>query len=183
MPGRHRQQADPLEQDAAGGEVRFAGPENRHCGQQHVELAVPERTEARAELLLVERDLAVGVLGPESLGHLEDELAGGGADEPDPECPADAAGGRHRPVDGITDLLVGGPQLVSETATDRRHLHPAAGALEQGRADVPFQLLDRLTDPGGGHVEPLRRPAEVQLVHERQEDLDVPLVHQGSAHS
>ena len=106
--------------------------------------------------------------------------AGGGADEPDPQCPADAAGGGHRPVDGVVDLLVGGPQLLAEAATDRGQLHAAAGALEQRRADAPFQLLDRLADPGRGHVQPLGRPAEVQLVGEGQEDLDVPLLHRRS---
>jgi hypothetical protein len=111
---------------------------------------------------------------------LRDEVAGGGADEPDPRCSADAAGGRRRPVDGVVDLLIGGPQLVAEAATDRRQLHSAAGALEQGRADAPFQLLDRLADSGCGHVQPFRRPAEVQLVGERQEDLDVPLLHRRS---
>lgn len=180
MPGGHGEQLALLEQDAAAGEVRFAGAEDGHRGEHHVELAAPEGTEARAELLLVELDLAVGVFGPEGFGHLEDEPAGGGADEPDPQCPADAAGGGHRPVAGVLDLLVGGPQLVAEAAADRGQLHAAAGALEQGRTDAPFQLLDRLADPGCGHVQPLGRPAEVQLVGEHQEDLDVPLLHRRS---
>jgi hypothetical protein len=54
------------------------------------------------------------------------------------------------------DLLVGGPQLVAEAATDRGQLHAAAGALEQWRADAPLQLLDRLAGSGCGHVEPER---------------------------
>jgi hypothetical protein len=177
VSGQHCEQSVLLEQDAAAGEVRLAGAEDGHRGEQHVELARPQGIEARAELLLVVRDLAVGVLGPEGLGHLEDELGAAGADEPDPQRPADAAGGRHRPIDGVVDLLVGRPHLLAQAATDRRQLDPAAGAFEQGCADAPFQLLDRLADPGRGHVQPLRRPAEVQLVDERQEDLDVPLLH------
>lgn len=84
MPDRHGQHLVFLEQDAAGREVRFADAEDGHRGEHHVELTGPQRSEARAELLLVELDLAVGVLGPEPLGHSEDDLGGGGADEPDP---------------------------------------------------------------------------------------------------
>jgi hypothetical protein len=81
------------------------------------------------------------------------------------------------------DLLTGRAHLVVEAATDRSQLRSAAGALEQRRANAPFQLLDRLTDPGGGHVQPLRRPTEVQLVGEGQEDLHVPLLHRRSHRS
>jgi hypothetical protein len=118
MPGRHGEQLILLKKDAAAGEVRFMSAEDGHCGEHHVEFAAAEGTEARAELLLVELDLAVGVLGPEGRTHLEDEPGGAGADEPHPQCPADAAAGRRRLFDGVVDLLVGGPQLVVEGQED-----------------------------------------------------------------
>jgi hypothetical protein len=181
VPGRHSQQLILLHQHAARGEARLAGAAGGPRAEHHVDLAAPEGTEAaHAELVLVGLDLAVGILGPEDLGHLQDELAGGGPDEPDPQGPLDTAGGGRRPVDGVVDLLVGGPQLVAQAATDRGQLHPAAGALEQRGADAPLQLLNRLADPGRGHVQPLGRPAEVQLVGEHQEDLDIPLLHRHS---
>jgi hypothetical protein len=123
VPGRHGDLLVLLEQDAAAGDVRFAGVEDGHRGEHHVELAALEGTEAHAELLLVEPELAVGVPGPEGLRHLEDELAGGGTDEPDPQCPADVAGRRHRTGYGVLDLLVDGSQLVAEAATDRGQVH------------------------------------------------------------
>jgi hypothetical protein len=83
VPGRHGEQLVLLEQDAAAGEIRFVDAEDGHRGEHHVDLAAAKRAEARAELLLLAPDRAVGAPGPEGLGHLEDELGGAGADEPD----------------------------------------------------------------------------------------------------
>jgi hypothetical protein len=66
-----------LEQDVPVGEVWSASAGNWSGSEQQVDLAAPKGAEAIAELVLPEPDLAVGVLDPEHLGHLEDELRGG----------------------------------------------------------------------------------------------------------
>jgi hypothetical protein len=116
-------------------------------------------------------------------GHLVEKLADGRADEADPQHALDAAAGRDRSVDAFADLLVGGAQVVVKAAADRSQRDPAAGPFEQRGSDPALQLLDRLTDPGGGHVQPLGGAAEMQLLGEGQEDLDVALLHHRSSHS
>jgi hypothetical protein len=44
-------------------------------------------------------------------------------------------------------------------------------------ADGAFLFLDRLADRRHGDVQPLRGPAEVQLLGQGQEDLDLPQLH------
>src|SRR5262249_43679051 len=121
--------------------------------------------------------LAAGVPGVEGCGGLVEKLADGGADEADPQHALDAAPGRDRTVDALADLLVGGPKVVVEAAADRGQRDLAAGPLEQRRPDPALQLPNRLADPGGGHVQPFGGAAEVQLLGEDQEDLDVSLFH------
>jgi hypothetical protein len=67
-----------------------------------------------------------------------------------------------------------------EAATDRGQLDAAAGALEQRRADLPFHLLIVWLTWA---VDTLSRSAEVQLIGDGQEDLDVLLLHHRPARS
>jgi hypothetical protein len=61
---------------------------------------------------------------------------------------------------------------------ERGQAHRAAGGtVEQQPADPAFLLFDRLADPGLGDMQPLGGPAEVQLLGERQKDLDVAQLH------
>jgi hypothetical protein len=147
---------------------RSVGREHR---EHHLDLALPQQAEAVAELVLPDLHLAVGVSGLEHLGHLEHELAGGGAHEAHPQHAADPAGRADGPVDPVLDLLEGGTQVVLEPAADRGQLHPPAGPLEQRRPDAALQLLDRLAHPGRRHVQPLGSAAEVKLLRQGQEDL------------
>jgi hypothetical protein len=64
-------------------------------------------------------------------------------------------------------------QAVAELLADRRQPYVAAVSGEESGADGAFLLLDRLADRRHGDVCPLRRPTEVQLLGEGQEDLDV----------
>lgn len=73
-------------------------------------------------------------------------------------------------VDGLLEVL-------AQTPADRGQGDASVGAVEQDDAEAPFLLGDGLTDTGLGHMKPLRGAAEVQLLGQGQEDLDVTQLH------
>ena len=75
------------------------------------------------------------------------------------------------------DLLEGGADVVSQPAPDGRELHPTARPLEELGAEALFEPGDRLADPRRGDEQPLGGPPEVELLGEREEDLDLASLH------
>jgi hypothetical protein len=114
---------------------------------------------------------------PEPGEHVGGELRHRGRLEPDGEGAGDAATRRDRRRDALLDAVVPGADVGVEGGADRREGDPATGALEQRHPEPPFQLRDRLADPGLGDEQPLGRAPEVQLFREGQEDLDLPTFH------
>ena len=122
--------------------------------------------------------LQVGVAVPEHLGGPDDQVAAQARPgEADAYGAADAAYGRGGAADRLADLPIADFELLPQLFADRRESYDAAGALEQFGADHPLLLLDRLAHPGRGNVQPLRRTAEVKLLGQGQENLDVAELH------
>lgn len=94
------------------------------------------------------------------------------ADDAEPYT-ARAQTGRLGAGESRSEEVVGLLEILAETPADRGQGHAPAGAVEQCRADAPFLFGDGLADAGLGHVQPLGGAAEVQLLGQRQEDLDV----------
>jgi hypothetical protein len=95
----------------------------------------------------------------------------------DAQLCGDAAGRQLGPLHGVVQARVDRLQVVAELPADLGQAHRAAGAGEEFGADAPLLLLDGLADACLGDVQPLRGPAEVQLLGQHQEDLDVPQLH------
>src|SRR5690349_17146074 len=110
-------------------------------------------------------------------GGEQHELTGERTAEPDAQRLGQTASRGDRPLDAVPDQLVAGTYVVREAAPDRRQLHASAGPFEERRTYTPLQLLDGLADPGLRHVQAPGGAAEVQLLGEGQEDLDVSAFH------
>jgi hypothetical protein len=82
-------------------------------------------------------------------------------------------GGEPGPFHALAQPPVHEPQVGVEPLADRGEPDAAAGALEQLGADLALLLPDGLADPRGADVQAFGGPGEVQLLGERQEDLDV----------
>jgi hypothetical protein len=87
---------------------------------------------------------------------------------------ADGPGGGRRGDLGRRDLepvhgAEHGAGLDEQPLSGRRQRHPAARALEQGHAELAFELPDALRERRGGDVEPGRRPPEVKLLGDGHE--------------
>jgi hypothetical protein len=83
-------------------------------------------------------------------------------------------------LDARRDLAVARVEPVAQPFAQRGEAHAAAGPLEQGAADPALLLLDRLTDARLRHAKAFGRTPEVELLGERQEDLDVTQLHRSS---
>jgi hypothetical protein len=69
-------------------------------------------------------------------------------------------------------------KVVAELPAQRGEADLAAvGAVEQFPAQPALLLTDGLADTGLGHVQTFGRPAEMQHLGQRQEDLDVSKFH------
>ena len=71
-------------------------------------------------------------------------------------------------------------QVVTQATADRGELHLAAGAFEETGTEALLQPADGLAHPGGGDVQALGRAAEVELLGEGEEDLDLASFHADS---
>lgn len=99
------------------------------------------------------------------------------AHDPQRQCAARVPGEGGHLCDGLLDALVRGLQPLEEQLSGGSQPDLAAGALEERGADGAFLLLDRLADAGRCDVQAFGAAAEVELLRERQEYLDVPQFH------
>ena len=67
--------------------------------------------------------------------------------------------------------------VLQEHFTGLGQADMAAGAVQQLHAELAFQRLDRLRQRRLRHVQPLRRPAEVQLFGDGEEVAGLPDFH------
>lgn len=162
-------------QYGAGGQIGF---DDGELGQEQVEFARAQQAEGVGERDLVQQDVTDRRV-PLALrgGGEQHEFTGERTAEPDAQRLGQTASRGDRPLDGVPDQLLAGTHVVREAAPDRRQFHAPAGAFEERRAYSPLQLLDGLADPGLRHVQAPRGAAEVQLLGEGQEDLDVSAFH------
>ena len=173
MPGRDGQHRGLAEQDRTRDQI---GLLDRERDERQVEFAGAEQPEEVAVTGLPDLHLAGRMPGLEHLAHLCRNRPTTVPMNPTTSSPYAPAGG-DRPGNDLPRLLEGGPQAFLEVAADGREHDPAAGALEQRYPDLALHLPDRLADPRGGHVQALGGAAEMQLLGEGQEDLDLALLH------
>ena len=174
MAERHLKRAPFPEQDRAVDDIGLIG---RQFGQLQIDFAGTQRAEPVGEQALDGLHSAGGVPVPEHLGGLDDQVAAPRPGETDAYRARNAAHRRGRAADRLADLPVARFEFVAQLFADRREPHDAAGALEQLSADGPLLLFNRLAHPGRSDVQPLRGTAEVKLLGEGQEDLDVAELH------
>lgn len=169
LPEQHRARA------VAGCERRYRYREI--VDEQDIDHIVVQWRRPVGEAALVQPYLASRMPGPQQLRRAHHELCGGRPQEPDAQHAVNTPARGHRSREGVQDLLVRGLQVVEEASPGRGEGHPSAGPLEEGRADRPFQLLDRLADHGHRDVQSLGAAPEVQLLADRKEDLDLTPLH------
>jgi hypothetical protein len=95
----------------------------------------------------------------------------------DPQDAGDALAGELGAFHAVLQPGIQRPEVVPELPPDLCQPNRAVVALEQRSADLPFLLLDRLGDASGRQAQPGGGPAEMQLLGQCQEDLDVPQFH------
>ncbi|WUP73161.1 hypothetical protein OG913_27615 [Microbispora hainanensis] len=125
---------------------------------------------------LAELDVAARAAGAERVDEGA-EFVRGMTEHAQPQGLTRAQTGRLGAGEPRLDQVEGLLEVLPEAPAHRGQGHPPAGAIEQGHAEAPFLLADGLADAGLGHAEPFRRAAEVQLLRQREEDLDVAQLH------
>jgi hypothetical protein len=109
----------------------------------------------------------------ERVDQRQDVAGHGGGHVAEVEFTGGAVAGRGRSRDRRLDLGVGRAEFVEELPAERGQVHPAGGPGEQGRPEPALKFLDRLADRGRGHAQTPCGAGEVQLLGQREEDLDV----------
>lgn len=98
-------------------------------------------------------------------------------EEAQPQFAVEPFGCLDGSLDDLLDGLVGGCEVAVELPSQVGQCHAAGVPVEQGRADPALDLLDELGDAGRGEVEALGGAAEVQLVAQHEERLDLLALH------
>jgi hypothetical protein len=83
----------------------------------------------------------------------------------------------HRLGDAVLNAPVAGFQIVPQRLPDGSDRHLPTGAMKQRHPEPALQLFDRLADPGTADAEPFGRAREMQLLGQRQKDLDIAPFH------
>lgn len=122
----------------------------------------------------------LGVPGAEGIPERA-QIMGVDGHHADPQHVRLALRGHPGPLKALLEALVDRPQILAQPLADGGQPHRATGALEQGRPDGAFLLLDGLTDPRRRHMEPLGSTPEVQLLRKGQENLYVAQLHRDPA--
>ncbi len=103
--------------------------------------------------------------------HLRQQLAGcsGLRDENEAGMASSGECGAPGPAVGGVDGVEGRPALDQQHGPGLGQRDGAAGAVEQGHAEPPFELTDRPRQRRLRHPQPLRGTPEVQLLGDRDE--------------
>jgi len=145
------------------------GPAPRRAQEADVEAAVVELAQllGRTELVQAQRDIRrLLAERAQQLGH---EAIHRRADEPHRQPAHLAALDAPRLAGGVLDGLEDLARPHEERGARRGQLDLALVAREQLRADLLLELADLLAERRLGHVQPLRRAAEVQLLGDGHE--------------
>lgn len=171
--GRRHQQQCGGARGRQGGEARLV---DRQPYVRHVHVARQEQVQRGCGLDLAVPDAGVGVAGQEQVERVLDPegvRAHGAEGQGARGAPGDGPGR----LDALLDLPVSALERAVQLLAEGREADAARGAVEQGAADEPFLLLDRLADAPRADAQPLGGAAEVQLLRQRQKDLDLPHLH------
>lgn len=156
--------------DGADGEIRFT---DGQPGGRHVHRAVAERAEGVREDDLLNAQGDLGVPAAEQVEQVRVVVCLGTV-QAESQRARRASGGSGGRAGAVEYPLVARAEIAPQLCADGGQLDLAAAPGEEGRPDPAFLLGDRLADSRRRHVQPVRGPAEVQLLGQRQEDLDVP---------
>ena len=148
---------------------RHARARARGAQEADVEPPVLELAQllGRAQLVQAQRDVRRLVAkGPQQLGHERVHRRADEADRQPADLAAlDAPGLAGRVLDRVEDVA----RALEEVRAGRGQLDLALVAQQQRRADLLLELADLLAQRRLGHVQPLRRAAEVQLFRDDDE--------------
>jgi hypothetical protein len=173
-PGRRHGQHERL---PAQGDALAAGRGGQLPSEGDVDLAPSQRLDGDVRVDLSDPDVDPRVRQLEQLQHPRERVTERRRHRADPELPRLTVHGlAHRGVGGRR----GGDQRPAGVEQDRpcageRHL--TGGAVQERGAEAVLEGLDRLAQRRLGHVQPLGRPAEVQLLGDRDEVPRLPDVH------
>ena len=120
---------------------------------------------------------AARIAGGESACQAGQRGAARGLGEPEPERPLWLPGGRAGIIKRRAQLVVGRLPALAEPGAERGEPHTPAGPVEERAAYLALQGCDEAADPGLGQAGSLSGTAEMQLVGEGQEDLNLGQVH------
>ena len=154
-----------------GGEQRlgdhaFCGklrPRDRRPQQSRVDLPGRQRLQLVARDHFLQRQIDLGQARPARRDQFGQKAVSRGGRKADLERSGLAHRDPARDLGGAFGEFEDPPRLGQEAAPGRRQPHRAAGALQQRRVDDVFENLDLPAERRLRHVEPHRRPAEMQL--------------------
>ncbi|ALG08233.1 hypothetical protein AOZ06_16115 [Kibdelosporangium phytohabitans] len=175
VPGADRDRAVVTHHDRPHRQIWLP---NRQPVRHQVQFAAPEPVERLTRKRLVDNDLTPGMRCREHPHDLsEHRPTGREVQQADPQLPGDPRRHLADLTERLVDLLVGRTQPIPQLLAQRRQPHPPRRPLEQHAADPRLQHTHCLTDPRRRQVQPLRRPAEMQLLGQNQKDLDLAEFH------
>lgn len=106
-------------------------------------------------------------------GPVGAQCAGVERQQTDPQLCGLAAGCQLGAPQAVLELQVDRSQILPQLVADRGEPHAPIGSFEQQRANLPLLLLNRLSDARRRHPKSLGGAPEMQLLGQRQEDLDI----------
>ena len=150
---------------------------DRCVRHQEVDLAGAQLLERVEETGLEEPDLRTRVAALEAVEDVDDEVGHGWGFEAHGQDSVHATSCRDSRCDPAEHLFVPGSYIVAQLPADGCQGHVPAGPLEQCDSEPAFERGNGLADPGLGHEQALRCPAEVEFVSQGEKDLDLPTFH------
>ena len=113
----------------------------------------------------------------ERVDHAHDRRAVGRRRHPDTQAARDGACAFRCCLEDSHQLRVGRSKLGVQPHSERGQRYAAAGAFEQPSAELGFQRLDGLADPGGGDEESFGGAPVVEFLGEGEEHADLAQLH------
>jgi hypothetical protein len=156
---------------------RELGIGDRRAQQPDLDVAAAQRLELLRQRELAQLELHAGIAAGEVAQHQRQQRVGGGGEIADGEAPELAALGAADSFDRLGGARERRSRLVEEGAAGVRQRDAPSRALEQLRAELVFEVADRLREGWLRQREALRRAAEVQLLGEDHEVAQLTKVH------